>query len=206
MSEQIEGENKVGTESELIGVLALQGDVREHLRALEAAGLRARPVKRAEEIESLAGLVIPGGESTTIGKLMERFGLADPIRVLCEAGKPIYGTCAGAILLAKEIVGSDQWRLGLMDIEVERNVYGRQVDSFEADIEVEGLEGGPVRAVFIRAPAIRSVGEGVAVLARHEGQIVMARQGNLLASTFHPELTDDPRVHQLVGRLGRNGG
>jgi 5'-phosphate synthase pdxT subunit len=197
---------KVATETGAIGVLALQGDVREHLRALERAGLEGQPVKRPAEIEPLAGLIIPGGESTTIGKLMERFGLAEPIRGLAEAGRPIYGTCAGAILLAREIVGSTQFRLGLMDIEIERNAYGRQVDSFETDLEVPGLPGGSLRAVFIRAPVIRGVGAGVEVLARHGDAIVMARQGPLLVSTFHPELTDDPRIHQFLARMARGEG
>jgi 5'-phosphate synthase pdxT subunit len=179
----------------------LQGDVREHLRALERAGLNGRPVKRASEIDQVSGLIIPGGESTTIGKLIVRFELEPAIRALPERGGAIYGTCAGAILLAKDIVGSDQFRLGLMDIVVERNAYGRQVDSFETDLKVAGIEGQPVRGVFIRAPVIREVGEGVEVLAEHEGTIVLARQGPILVSTFHPELTDDVRVHRLFAAM-----
>jgi 5'-phosphate synthase pdxT subunit len=179
----------------------LQGDVREHLRALERAGICGRRVKRPAEIEAVAGLIIPGGESTTIGKLIERFGLEAPIRALSKRGGAIYGTCAGAILLAKTIVGSDQFRLGLMDITIERNAYGRQVDSFEADLEARGVPGGPLRGVFIRAPVIREVGEDVEVLAEHQGDVVLARQGRLLVSTFHPELTDDVRVHRVFGEM-----
>lgn len=185
--------------SKMVGVLALQGDFREHIKALnEVAGVEARPVKTREQIAACDALVIPGGESTTIGKLMERFGLDQPIREMVAQGKPVWGTCAGMIVLAKEIVDSDQWRLGLMDITVERNAFGRQVDSFEVDLPVKGIED-PVRAVFIRAPYVREVREdcGVEVLAEHEGKIVMVRQGKLLACAFHPELTDDRRVQRM---------
>lgn len=182
----------------IVGVLALQGDFREHIEALnEIEGVEARPVKTKEQIEACDALVIPGGESTTIGKLMERFEIDKPIREMAEAGKPIWGTCAGMIVLAKDIVESDQWRLGLMDITVERNAFGRQVDSFETDLPVEGIDE-PVRAIFIRAPYVREICEecGVDVLATFEGKIVLCRQGNLLASAFHPELTDDRRVQK----------
>jgi len=184
----------------IVGVLAVQGDFKEHIETLnEIEGVEARPVKTREQIAACDALVIPGGESTTIGKLMERFELDVPVREMHERGKPIWGTCAGMIILAKDIVESDQWRLGLMDITVERNAFGRQVDSFEADLPVEGIDGGPVRAVFIRAPYVREVCEacGVDVLAEVEGKIVLCRQGNLLASAFHPELTDDRRVQEM---------
>ncbi len=183
----------------IAGVLAVQGDFREHIETLgEIEGVEARPVKTSEQIAACDALVIPGGESTTIGKLMQRFELDGPVREMHEQAKPIWGTCAGMIILAKEIVGSDQWRLGLMDITVERNAFGRQVDSFEADLPVKGIDSGPVRAVFIRAPAVREVCEecGVEVLATFEDSIVLCRQGNLLASAFHPELTDDRRVQE----------
>ncbi|MBD3291381.1 MAG: pyridoxal 5'-phosphate synthase glutaminase subunit PdxT [Armatimonadia bacterium] len=184
--------------SKIVGVLALQGDFKEHVEAFnEIEGVEARPVKTREQIEACDALVIPGGESTTIGKLMERFGIDTPIREMAEAGKPIWGTCAGMIVLAKDIVESDQWRLGLMDITVERNAFGRQVDSFETDLPVEGIDE-PVHAIFIRAPYVREVCEecGVDVLATFEDKIVLCRQGNLLASAFHPELTDDRRVQE----------
>ena len=182
----------------IVGVLALQGDFREHVEALnEVDDVEARPVKTREQIEACDALVIPGGESTTIGKLMERFGIDAPVREMVEAGKPVWGTCAGMIVLAKEIVESDQWRLGLMDITVERNAFGRQVDSFEVDLPVKGIDD-PVRAIFIRAPYVREVCEerDVDVLATYEDKIVLCRQGNLLASAFHPELTDDRRVQR----------
>ncbi len=181
-----------------VGVLALQGDFREHIETLnEIEGVEARLAKTQESIEACDALVIPGGESTTIGKLMKRFGLDEPVREMAEAGKPIFGTCAGMIVLAREIVGSEQWRLGLMDITVERNAFGRQVDSFEVDLPVKGIEE-PVRAIFIRAPYVREAREecGVEVLATFEDRIVLCRQGNLLASAFHPELTDDRRLQR----------
>jgi len=185
------------------GVLAIQGDVREHIQALQRVGVEAIAVRTPEEVAAVEGLIIPGGESTTIGKLMERYGLLEPIRELAASGRPLFGTCAGAILMAKTIdrAGVDQPALDLMDIVVERNAFGRQVDSFEADIEVEGVPGGPVRAVFIRAPIIAATRDGVEVLAQHEGRIVAARQGNLLAISFHPELTDDSRMHEYFVRM-----
>ncbi len=184
----------------IVGVLAVQGDFKEHIETLnEIEGVEARPVKTSQQIAACDALVIPGGESTTIGKLMERFELDVPVRKMHAQGKPLWGTCAGMIILAKHIVDSDQWRLGLMDITVQRNAFGRQVDSFEADLPVKGIDGGPVRAVFIRAPYVREVCEacGVEVLAEVEGKIVLCRQGNLLASAFHPELTDDRRVQEM---------
>jgi len=179
-----------------IGVLALQGDFAEHIRAFAGLDCDAVPVKRAAEVRECDALVIPGGESTAIGKLCQRFGLDEAIVELSERRAPIWGTCAGMILLAKEIEGNEQWRLGLMDITVRRNAFGRQVDSFEADLAIEGVTSGPVRAVFIRAPFVTGVRADAQVLARFDDKIVMVRQGNLLATAFHPELTDDRRVHE----------
>lgn len=181
-----------------VGVLALQGDVREHLAALESAGATALEVKHPDTLAGIDALVLPGGESTTIGKLLDRFQLLDPLRDRAENGMPLYGTCAGMILMAKEIVGDHPapHRLELLDVIVKRNAYGRQVDSFEADLEIAGLDES-FRAVFIRAPEVEGTGEDVEVLATWEGRPVLIRQGHLLASSFHPELTGDPRVHQM---------
>jgi 5'-phosphate synthase pdxT subunit len=193
----------VGTKGERprIGVLAIQGDVEKHARALGRAGADAVPVKTREALEAVDGLVIPGGESTTIGMLLERFELMEPLRQRIDAGMPVFGTCAGLILMAKEIQGSGQPRIGSMDVVVERNAYGRQVDSFEADVPVEALGPDPLRAVFIRAPQVRAVGEGVEVLGETDAGPVLIRQGRQLAATFHPELTEDARVHELFVRL-----
>jgi 5'-phosphate synthase pdxT subunit len=181
-----------------VGVLALQGDFREHLQALRRLGAAAVAVRAPEELASLQGLIIPGGESTTIGKLMARYRLLEPIRELVKKGEPLLGTCAGTIVMAKTIgaAANDQPALGVMDIAVERNAYGRQVDSFEADLELKDIGGGPFRAVFIRAPVITAVDAAVEVLAEHQGRIVAARQRNMLALAFHPELTDDLRLHE----------
>ncbi len=181
-----------------VGVLALQGDVREHLSALDAAGVSPRPVKRADELAGVDAMVLPGGESTTIGKLLDRFGLLEPLRDRAADGMPLYGTCAGLILMARDIVGAhvSPRRLGVLDVVVRRNAYGRQVDSFEADLEVTGFDE-PFRAVFIRAPSIEEVGQDVEVLATVEGTAVLVRQGSLLASSFHPEMTSDARIHEL---------
>jgi pyridoxal 5'-phosphate synthase pdxT subunit len=181
-----------------VGVLGLQGDVREHVAALESAGATPVVVKKADELASIDGLVMPGGESTTIGKLLDRFGLLEPLTERAHDGLPIYGTCAGAILLARDIVGSQDapHRVPVMDITVRRNAYGRQVDSFEADLDFDGMDV-PFRAVFIRAPAIERVGDAVDVLAEVDGAPVMVREGRFLASTFHPEMTGDNRVHSL---------
>lgn len=178
-----------------IGVLALQGAFREHIYALEALDLGAVSVRLPEQLDDLAGLIIPGGESTAISKLMETYGFYEPIAARHAAGMAIWGTCAGAILIAKQVVDgiAGQRSLGLMDIAVRRNAYGRQVDSFEAELDFRHV-GDPYRGVFIRAPWIESVGEGVEVLARHDGHIVAAREGRLMATTFHPELTGDPRI------------
>ncbi|MDI7248142.1 MAG: pyridoxal 5'-phosphate synthase glutaminase subunit PdxT [Bacillota bacterium] len=188
-----------------VGVLALQGDVAEHLSMTGAAGAEAVEVRYSSQIDGLDGLIIPGGESTTVGKLMERFGFLDEIRKHAARGLGVFGTCTGLILLAREVENSGQVRLGLMDFEVKRNAFGRQVDSFEADIEIPAIGGPPMRAVFIRAPYILSVGPGVEVLARFEDKIVLARQGRHLACAFHPEVTSDTRLHRyfldtLAGR------
>jgi pyridoxal 5'-phosphate synthase pdxT subunit len=180
-----------------VGVLALQGDFREHLESLQAAGAEARPVRRPQDLAGLDALVIPGGESTTMRRLMVEYELAEPIRERAEAGFPVYGTCAGCILLAREVDGAPGAPLGLMDIGITRNAYGRQVDSFETDLAVPVLGDTPLHAVFIRAPRINRVGGDVEVLARlDDDTVVAARQGSLLVTTFHPELTGDSRFHQ----------
>jgi pyridoxal 5'-phosphate synthase pdxT subunit len=181
-----------------IGVLALQGDVREHARAIEGAGATAIPVKSADEIDTVDALVLPGGESTTIGRLLDRFGLLERLRARVASGMPLYGTCSGMILMAKEITGphAAEHRIEALDITVRRNAYGRQVDSFEADVEVAGLRD-PFRAVFIRAPVVERVGPDVEVVATHDGSPVVVREGALLASSFHPEMTADGRLHEL---------
>lgn len=180
-----------------VGVLALQGDVREHLNLLEDLGVEARPVKRSAELGQIDALVIPGGESTTIGKMAVRFGLLEPLRAAVSEGLPTYGTCAGMILLASSLTDGDQPLIGGLDVVVHRNAFGRQNESFEADLDVEGLEE-PFRAVFIRAPWIEKVGSEVEVLAEIDEHPVMVRQGNLLATSFHPELTGDARIHEML--------
>ena len=187
-----------------IGVLALQGAFREHRITLESLGCTVTEVRLPKHLEGLAGLVIPGGESTTIGKLMVQYGLLEGIRDFHAVGGAIWGTCAGAILLATEIADSDQPRLGLLEMRVKRNAFGRQVDSFEVMLTVSGLSA-PFPAVFIRAPIIESVGAGVTILARHNADIVLVRQGRLLASSFHPELTSDPSLHALFVAICDSG-
>ncbi|MGW3627447.1 pyridoxal 5'-phosphate synthase glutaminase subunit PdxT [Streptomyces sp. NPDC000880] len=183
----------------VIGVLALQGDVREHLIVLAAADAVARPVRRPEELAEVDGLVIPGGESTTMSKLAVLFGMMAPLRERIAAGLPVYGTCAGLIMLADKILDprSGQETFGGIDMIVRRNAFGRQNESFEAAVEVAGVTDGPVDGVFIRAPWVESVGAEAEVLAEHDGHIVAVRQGNALATSFHPELTGDHRVHGL---------
>jgi pyridoxal 5'-phosphate synthase pdxT subunit len=182
----------------LIGVVSYQGDYERHSRVFSSLGAEVRGVRRPEELAGLNGLVVPGGESTTIGMLMERFGLLEPVRLaIAEARLPVLGTCAGAILLSREIVGYDQVRIGVLDAVIERNAYGRQVDSFEAAIAVPLLGEDPVTGVFIRAPRFRSVGPEVEVLASFEDAPVLVREGSVLALTFHPELTGDERIHRL---------
>lgn len=180
-----------------VGILALQGDVREHADALESCGASVALVKTQAQLEDVDALVLPGGESTTIGKLLDRYELLDPLIGRASAGMPIYGTCAGAILMAREVLGTDPapHRLRVMDIDVVRNAFGRQVDSFEADLDIDGLSGA-FRGVFIRAPSIERVGEEVEVLAVWRDKPVLVRQGSLFASTFHPELTGDARIHR----------
>ena len=180
-----------------IGVLALQGDFAEHAAVLRRLGVTPREVRLPQDLEGLDGLIIPGGESTTMRRLLAAYDLAQPLRERADEGMPIYGTCAGCILLAREVDGGPSPELGLMDIGVSRNAYGRQVDSFEADVVVPPLGDPPLRAVFIRAPRIDRVGPDVEVLARLEdGAVIAARQGNLLVTTFHPELTGDTRFHR----------
>ncbi|MGO4499948.1 pyridoxal 5'-phosphate synthase glutaminase subunit PdxT [Paenibacillus sp. 2RAB27] len=177
-----------------IGVLALQGAVAEHIRGIEKARAEGVVVKRSEQLAELDGIILPGGESTTIGKLMRTYGFIDALREFSAAGKPVFGTCAGLIVIAKEITGQPEAHLELMDITVARNAFGRQRESFETDLPIKGIDEN-VRAVFIRAPLIEKVGPDVDVLATYDGQIVAARQGHLLAASFHPELTDDFRLH-----------
>jgi pyridoxal 5'-phosphate synthase pdxT subunit len=195
-----------------VGVLAVQGDVLEHLRMVAAAGARAVPVKRPHELADLDGILIPGGESTTMGRLCSLYGLLEPLRRRLAAGVPAFGTCAGAILLGTGTLfddgrPSEQPLLGVMDIVTRRNAFGRQVASFEADLDIAGMTGPPVHAVFIRAPWIERHGPDVEVLATVAtplgDRVVVARQGHLLASAFHPELTDDRRLHELFVRVVR---
>ena len=189
-----------------IGVLALQGDVREHVRALDESGATARPVRRLEEIESVDGLVIPGGESTTLWKLATAFDLLDPIRKLIAGGLPAFGSCAGLIMLADRLHDgvAGQQTFGGIDMTARRNAFGRQVDSFEREVtlDLDGSgAGAPFHAVFIRAPLVDRAGERVTVLGADNGRIVAVRQGPLLATAFHPELTPDRRIHELFVKM-----
>ncbi len=179
-----------------IGVLALQGAVREHANSLRSCGVEPVLVLYPQQLSEIQGLIIPGGESTTVGKLLIKYEMLEPLAELGRKGLPIFGTCTGLILLAKEIIGSTQPRLGLMDIEVERNAFGRQIASFEGDIPIPELGEKPFHAVFIRAPYITKVGTGVQVLSRLDEKILLARQNNFLVAAFHPELTSDLRIHQ----------
>jgi 5'-phosphate synthase pdxT subunit len=192
----------------VIGVLALQGAVREHVAMLERAGARAKPVRRASELSEVDGLVLPGGESTTMSRLLETFELLEPLRARVAEGMPAFGSCAGMILLARQVIDGrpDQQQIGGLDVVVRRNAFGRQVDSFESELDFAGIGGGPVHAVFIRAPWVEKAGDGVEVLATVAGapgedgpaaRIVAVRQGAVLATAFHPELTGDERVHKL---------
>ena len=186
-----------------VGVLALQGDVREHLQALSYAGAQPLDVRRVAELDGLDGLVLPGGESTTIGRLLGVFGLLEPLRAAVRDGLPVYGSCAGMILLARSLLDGypGQPLIGGLDVVVRRNAFGRQVDSFECDLEIAGVAGGPVHAVFIRAPWVEQAGPDVDVLATAYGRAVVVRQGRLLATAFHPELTGDWRIHQLFVQM-----
>ncbi|HWN97812.1 MAG TPA: pyridoxal 5'-phosphate synthase glutaminase subunit PdxT [Blastocatellia bacterium] len=193
--------NKSSTiETSVIGVLAIQGDFDAHARVLERIGLRAFEVRRADDLREVDGLIIPGGESTTMLKFIMQEDLGPALIDFAKQGKVVFGTCAGAILLAREVSNPPQTSLGLIDIEVERNAYGRQVDSFIAEVETT-LDGGPLEAVFIRAPVIRSVGPDVEVLANVNSRPALVRERNVLAATFHPELTDDQRVHRLFAEM-----
>jgi 5'-phosphate synthase pdxT subunit len=201
----------------VIGVLALQGDVREHLAAVTACGdIRAVPVRRPSELDAVDAMVLPGGESTTMSRLLQTFDLFEPLRTRIAAGMPAYGSCAGMILLAREVLDGrpDQLQLDGLDVVVRRNAFGRQVDSFETDLRVEGITGEPMHAVFIRAPWVESVGAGVEVLATvprltvagadtgaAAGRVVAVRQGSVIATAFHPELTGDTRIHGMFCEL-----
>ncbi|WAH37022.1 pyridoxal 5'-phosphate synthase glutaminase subunit PdxT [Alicyclobacillus dauci] len=185
-----------------VGVIAVQGAFREHIRVLRELGADAVEVRRANELEGADAVVLPGGESTAIGKLMRTYDLIEPVKKLANEGKPVFGTCAGMIVLAKHIAGEDTVHLGLMDVEVNRNSFGRQRESFEADLDFPALGDKPYPAVFIRAPHIQSVGKDAEVLATYDDRIVAVRQGNLLATSFHPELTGDTRLHEYFLGLG----
>jgi len=186
--------------SKVIGVLAIQGDFAAHVRVLRRIGADAVEIRRAADLSGADGLIIPGGESTTMLKFVEEESLAAPITAFARRGSPIFGTCAGAILLAREVYNPAQASLGLIDIGVVRNGYGRQVDSFIAEVET-AIEGGPLDAVFIRAPKIKRVGPEVEVLASLNGQPVLVRERNILAATFHPELAEDDRLHRLLVKM-----
>jgi len=181
-----------------VGVLALQGDVREHVRLLKEIGASPVAVKTREQLDDVDAIVLPGGESTTIGFLLEKFELMEPLRKRIEDGMPTLGTCAGAILLAKHVVGGDVPKLGVLDATVHRNAYGSQIDSFEDDIDVQ--DAGTMHAVFIRAPIIESVGDDVEVLASRRDHPVVVRQGTVIAATFHPELADETGLHRMLLR------
>ena len=188
-----------------VGVLALQGAFVEHEKVLSRLGVETRQVRLPKDLDGLNGVIVPGGESTTMGKLAVQYNLIDPLRDLARAGRPMWGTCAGMILMAKD-AGREQPLLGLMDVTVKRNAFGRQVDSFEADLDVKGIAGTqPFHAIFIRAPLIESAGRDVEVLSQidrdGEPAIVAARQGNLLATSFHPELSGDDRLHTFFLKL-----
>jgi pyridoxal 5'-phosphate synthase pdxT subunit len=195
----------------VVGVLALQGDVREHLRALTSAGADAVTVRRPEELAKVDGLVLSGGESTTIVKLAKIFELFDPLRERIADGLPVYGSCAGMILLADRVDAGGsplEATFGGIDITVRRNAFGRQVDSFEEDLAIDGITGAPMRAVFIRAPWVQEVGPAATAIGHvsggvHDGRVVAVRQGNLVATSFHPELTGDPRIHGLFVEVVR---
>jgi 5'-phosphate synthase pdxT subunit len=191
----------------IVGVLALQGDFREHREMLEAMGHEVWEVRKVPQLDPLDALIIPGGESTTIARLILSNGFQAPLRAFCASGRPVWGTCAGAILLATNVDRLDRPGIETMEISVRRNAFGRQVDSFEADLDVKGLSGPPFHAVFIRAPlieAVRAPAEAIATLA--DGTVVAARQGNLLATSFHPELTGDRRIHEFFLTLGSAAG
>ena len=180
-----------------VGVLAVQGDFAEHIAILRGLGVEGREVRLPQQLEKLSGLIIPGGESTTLSRLMSLYNLREPVARMAQEGKAMWGTCAGMIMMAHEITEEDPVPLGIMDVGVRRNAFGRQVDSFEQDLNVAGFNGTPFHGVFIRAPVITRIGEGVDVLATlSDGRPVAVQQGNLLATAFHPELTNDTRFHR----------
>jgi 5'-phosphate synthase pdxT subunit len=190
-----------------VGILAIQGDVIEHRHALERIGAETTEIRLPEQLDGVDGLIIPGGESTTIVQLIDIYNLRDVIRDKVKSGLPTWGTCAGMIVLADRLTDRRPDPLRLMNIDVSRNAFGRQVDSFEQDLEIDGVDGPPFRAVFIRAPVVNSAGPGTRILARlDDGRPVAVRQGGMLATSFHPELTDDSRVHQLFVRMIETGG
>lgn len=186
-----------------VGVLALQGDFREHCHMIQRLGHFAYEIRKPEDLRDLDALIIPGGESTTISRLILSNGFQEPLREFCASGRPVWGTCAGAILLAKEVDNLDRPGIEVMDMRVRRNAFGRQIDSFEADLDIKGIEGGPFHAVFIRAPLIEEVHRPAGAIATlDDGTIVAARQGNLLATSFHPELAGDTRMHEYFLGIG----
>jgi pyridoxal 5'-phosphate synthase pdxT subunit len=178
-----------------IGVLALQGAVREHINSLQSPDVEVVVVKKVEQLNDLDGLVLPGGESTTMRRLIDKYDFFEPLKDFAKAGKPMFGTCAGLILMAKQLVGQSEGHLEIIDMEVERNAFGRQRESFEAELMVKGI-AEDIMAVFIRAPLIKSVGEDVEILSKYNGEIVAVKQNQFLACSFHPELTRDARFHQ----------
>jgi len=190
-----------GMADPVVGVLALQGDVVEHIRALESSGTRVLEVRTERQLGAVDALIIPGGESTTVIKLLNRFGLVAPIKARVHAGMPLWGTCMGMIVAAHDVAGLDQETLDLIDITVRRNAFGRQIASAEVALDIPALGGAPFPAVFIRAPWIERAGASVEILATHEGHGVFVRQGNVMATSFHPELTGDDRVHGYFARL-----
>ncbi|HKY60059.1 MAG TPA: pyridoxal 5'-phosphate synthase glutaminase subunit PdxT [Gemmatimonadota bacterium] len=197
------GEAAAVAKRPLVGVLAVQGDVSEHVAALEAVGARVRRVKRPGDLDGVAGLILPGGESTALRRLLDYEGLLERVREKYAEGMPVFGTCAGAILLATEVKGAPAPHLSLLPMTVRRNAFGRQRESFVAELDVKGLEGGPLTAVFIRAPVIEAVGPGMQVLGTIDGEIVLAESGQALVASFHPELTPDPRLHRrFIGKIG----
>ena len=190
-----------------VGILAIQGDVIEHRHALERIGAETTEIRLPEQLDGVDGLIIPGGESTTIVQLIDIYNLRDVIRDKVRSGLPTWGTCAGMIVLADRLTDRRPDPLRLMNIDVSRNAFGRQVDSFEQDLDIDGVDGPPFRAVFIRAPVVNGAGPGTRILARlDDGRPVAVRQGGMLATSFHPELTDDSRVHQLFVRMIETGG
>jgi 5'-phosphate synthase pdxT subunit len=192
------GDGRQAMDSIVVGVLALQGDFREHIEMIKLLGVETREIRFPEQLDEVDGLIIPGGESTTINKLFDKYGFRKKLHEFYESGKPLFGTCAGLIVLSKEARGEEK-QLGLIDIDVERNAYGRQIDSFEQRISLNlnhKAEKKDFNSVYIRAPKIIRKGEGVKVLGLHDDEIVLARQKNVLVSSFHPELTDDTRIHR----------